>query len=230
DKFTFHEGNPYVKPKITLYITLNYTLMQMFNFTIETDITNDAMVESMGQDSVTNETWITRDNLAKNTTTYLNINAPYQIGKFWTMNNNVTGIYMHFKGPIAGSYADVGSFFVQANSMHTFKINPQFSAEISLNGNTPFVYNVYKIHGRWNMDAGVNYNFKDKRSSLKLAVTDVFRTNRNNVSTNFHVFNSDIRQYNDSQTARLTYTFKFGNLKQQIRKRDSDSEESERAN
>ncbi|MGO3163603.1 MAG: TonB-dependent receptor domain-containing protein [Sphingobacteriaceae bacterium] len=230
DKFTFQEGNPYVKPQYTHGLTLTYTLMQMFNFTLGADITNDAMVESMGQDSVTNETWITRDNLAKNTTSYLNINAPFQVGKVWTMNNNVTGIYMHFKGPIAGSFADVGSFFVQANSMHTFKINPQFSAEISLNGNTPFVYNVYKIHGRWNMDAGINYNFKDKRSSLKLAVTDVFRTNKNNISTNFHVFNSDIRQYNDSQTARLTYTFKFGNLKQQIRKRDSDNEESERAN
>lgn len=229
DKFTFHEGNPYVKPQYTHGITLNYTLMQMFNFTLGTDITNDAMVESMGQDSITNETWITRDNLAKNTTTYLNINAPYQIGKFWTMNNNVTGIYMHFKGPIAGAFADVGSFFVQANSMHTFKINPQLSAEITLNGNTPFIYNVYKIHGRWNMDAGLNYTFKDKRSSLKLAATDIFRTNKNNVTTNFHVFDSEIRQYNDSQSIRMTYTFKFGNLKQQMRKRGGTSEESERA-
>lgn len=229
DKLTFQEGNPYVKPQYTHGLTLNYTLMQMFNFTLGTDITNDAMVESMGQDSVTNETWITRDNLAKNTTSYLNINAPIQIGKVWTMNNNVTGIYMHFKGPIAGSYADVGSFFVQANSMHTFKINSALSAEVNLNGNTPFVYNVYKIHGRWNMDAGVNYTFADKRSSLKLAMTDVFRSNKNNISTNFHVFNSDIRQYNDSQSVRLTYTFKFGNLKQQVRKRDIDSEESGRA-
>jgi len=113
--------------------------------------------------------------------------------------------------------------------MHTLKITPQLAAEINLNANTPFVYNVYKIHGRWNMDAGVNYNFKDKRSSLKLAMTDVFRSNKNNVSTNFHVFNSDIRQYDDSQSVRLTYTFKFGNLKQQIRKRDSNNEESERA-
>lgn len=229
DKLTFQEGNPYVKPQYTHGFTLNYTLMQMFNFTLGADITNDAMVESMGQDSVTNETWITRDNLAKNTSGYLNINAPYRIGEFWTMNNNVTGIYMHFKGPIAGSFANVGSFFVQANSMHTLKITPQLAAEINLNANTPFVYNVYKIHGRWNMDAGVNYNFKDKRSSLKLAMTDVFRSNKNNVSTNFHVFNSDIRQYYDSQSVRLTYTFKFGNLKQQIRKRDPNNEESERA-
>ncbi len=230
DKLTYQEGNPYVKPQYTHGLTLTYTLMQMFNFTLGTDITNDAMVESLGQDSITNETWITRENLAKTSTSYININAPYRVGKFWTMNNNFTGIYMHFKGPIAGHFADLGSFFIQANSMHTFKINSALSAELSFNGSTPFLYNVYKIHGRWNIDAGMNYNFKDQRSSLKLAVTDIFRTNKNTVSTDFNEFQSTFRQYNDNQTVRLTYTYKFGNLKQQFRKKESNNEETNRAN
>lgn len=230
DKLTFQEGNPYVNPQYTHGFSLNYTLMQMFNFTLGTDITNDAMVESMGQNKETNETWITRDNLAKSVTSYLNMNIPYRVGKFWTMNNNFTGIYMHFKGPIAGYYADLGSFFIQANSMHTFKLSNQFSAEANINGNTPFIYNVYKISGRINLDLGLNYNFKDQKSSLKLAVSDVFRSNRNNVDTDFEEFNSKIRQYNDNQSVRLTYTYKFGNLKQQIRRRDSSNEEKERAN
>lgn len=230
DKLTFQEGNPYVNPAYTHGITLNYTLMQMFNFTFGTDITRDAIVESMGQDKETNETWITRENLANNSTTYINMNIPYRVGKFWTMNNNITGIYMHFKGPIAGYQADLGSYFIQANSMHTFKLNNQFSAEANINGNTPFIYNVYKIQERINVDLGLNYNFKNQKSTLKLAVTDVFRSNRNNIDTNFEEFNSKIRQYNDSQTVRLTYTYKFGNLKQQIRKRDSSNEEKDRAN
>src|SRR5690606_24730988 len=44
DKLTFQEGNPYVNPQYTHGFSLNYTLMQMFNFTLGTDITNDAMV------------------------------------------------------------------------------------------------------------------------------------------------------------------------------------------
>ena len=230
DKLTYQEGNPYVRPQYTHGFTLNYTLMQKYNFTLGTDITNDAMVESMGQDSVTKTTWITRENLAKNVTSYLNMNIPVRIGNFWTMNNNVTGIYMHFKGPIAGHYADLGSFFIQANSMNSFKLTNDLSAEANLNGNTPFLYNVYKISGRFNTDLGLNYNFKDKRSSLKLLVTDVFRTNKNNVSTDFEEFNSFVRQYHDNQTVRLTFNYKFGNLKQQFKRRDSTNEEKERAN
>ncbi len=230
DKFTFQEGNPYLKPQYTNGFTLNYTLMKMFNFTLGTDITTDAMVESMGQDSITNEGWITRDNLGKSTTSYLNLNIPYQVGKIWTMNNNITGIYMHFKGPIAGYQADLGSFFVQGTSNHNFKLSNQFSSELIFKGNTPFLYNVYKIHASWGIDLGLNYNFKDQRSSLKLAATDIFRTNLNRVSTDFHVFNTNINQYNDNRSIRLTYSFKFGNLKQQFRKKESKNEESDRAN
>lgn len=229
DKFTFMRGNPYVNPQYTNGFTLNYTIYKMFNFTLGTDLTNDAMVESLGQDSVTGQAWITRENLANTVTSYLNINAPVRIGKFWTMNNNLTTIYMHFKGPIAGEYADLGSTFFQGRSTNNFKLNKAFSAELSVNYNSAFLYNVYKIHARWGTDIGVNYNFKNERSSLKLAGTDIFRTQQNNVSTNFGQFNSIIRQYNDNQTIRLTYTYKFGNLKQQIRKRDAESEEASRA-
>lgn len=229
DKLTYQLGNPYVNPQYTHGFTLNYTLKQMFNFTLGTDITNDAMVESMGQDAETNTTWVTRENLGKSLTSYLNMNIPLRVGNVWSMNNNITGIYMHFKGPIAGYEIDQGSFFVQANSMHTFKFSPQWSAEAAINGNTPFVYNLFKIHARIGVDVGATYNFKDQKSSLKLAVTDAFRSNRNNLSTDFHEFQSKIRQYHDNQTVRLTYTYKFGNLKQQIRKKDSNNEEKDRA-
>ncbi|MGB7528462.1 TonB-dependent receptor domain-containing protein [Sphingobacterium cellulitidis] len=228
DEKTYQLGNPDVKPQYTHGFTLNYTLMQMFNFTLGTDITNDAIVESMGQDSIKNETWVTRENLGRSVTSYLNMNIPFKVGKFWTMNNNITGIYMHFKGPIAGSVVDRGSFFIQANSFHNFRINPQWSFEASVNGNTPFIYNLFKIQGRINTDLGVNYNFKDQKSSLKLAMTDVFRSSRNNLDTDFNEFRSRIRQYNDNQTVRLTFTYKFGNLKQQIRKSDSKNEEKDR--
>ena len=229
DKFTFMKGNPYLNPQYTHNITLNYSLYKMFNITLGTDLTTDAMVESMGQDSTKNTTWVIRENLGKSSTSYVNISAPFRIGKFWTMYNNLTGIHMYFEGPIAGSYVKQGSVFFQGASMNTFKLSKAFSAEMSVNYTSPFIYNVYRIETKWNMDVGATYNFKDERSALKLAATDIFKTNRNNLSTNFSEFNSKIRQYNDAQTIRLTYTYKFGNLKQSIRKKDSDSEEKSRA-
>lgn len=229
DKYTSQRGNAYLNPQYTDGITLNYTLHKMFNISLGTDITNDAMVESLGQDKETGKAWVTRENLGRTVSSYVNLNAPFRIGKVWTMNNNLTGIYMHFKGPMAGELLDDGSFFLQARSTNNFRISKAFSAEMSVNYNTPFLYNVYRIHTRWGTDLGVNYNFKDQRSALKLAATDIFKTQRNNLTTDYGEFNSKINQYNDSRTVRLTYTYKFGNLKQQIRRKNTDSEEKSRA-
>ncbi|SMG40079.1 outer membrane beta-barrel family protein [Sphingobacterium psychroaquaticum] len=229
DKFTSQRGNPYLKPQYTDGFTLNYTVRKMYNITLGADITNDAMVESMGQNTETGQAWITKDNLGKSWTSYLNVNVPVRIGKIWTMNNNLTGIYMHFKGPIVGSYVDDGSFFFQGRSMNNFRMSKALSAELSVNYNSAFLYNVYQIGARWGTDVGINYNFKDQRSSLKLAGTDIFKTQKNNITTNFAEFDSKIRQYNDNRTVRLTYTYKFGNLKQQLKRNNTDSDEKNRA-
>src|SRR5690606_19852953 len=161
------------------------TLYKMFNFTLGTDITTDAMVESLGQDSVTGQAWVTRENLAETVTSYLNINAPLRIGKLWTMNNNLTTVYMHFKDPIAGEYADLCSTITQWRSTNIFKLNKELYADVAVHYNRAFLHNVYKIHARWSTDNGLKYNFQVGRSSLKLAETGIFRTQKNNVSTNF---------------------------------------------
>lgn len=229
DKRTSQRGNPYLNPQYTNGFALNYTLYKMFNVAMGHDITKNAIVESVGQDNETKATWITRDNLGQQTTSYVNLTIPFRLGKVWTMFNNVTGVYMHFKGPIAGDYVDVGSAFIQANSSNNFKITKQFGLELSARYNSKFLYNVYEIQEKVNVDMGASYNFKDQRSSLKLAVTDVFHSNRNNVFLKYGEFDSKIYQYNDSQTVRLTFNYKFGNLKQSVRRKDDSSAEKDRA-
>jgi hypothetical protein len=229
DKRTYNKGNPYLNPQYTDGFALNYTLYKRFNIALGHDITKGAMTESLGQDTVLKTTWITRENLGEQTTSYINLSIPYRIGKVWTMFNNITGIYMHFKGPISGYDVNLGSAFIQANMNNNFRFSKQLSGEMSLRYNSPFIYNMYKIQRRWGTDIGATYNLKDERTSLKLAVTDIFHTNHNNVFTEFKEFNSRIYQYRDSQTVRLTLTYKFGNLKQSIRRVNDSSEEKERA-
>lgn len=229
DKRTFMRGNPYLNPQYTDGFSLNYTLFKMFNIALGHDLTHDAMVESMGQDKIEKTTWVTRENLGKQHTTYLNLSIPARIGRFWTMYNNLTGIHMHFRGPVAGYYVSQGSIFFQGKSTNNFKVNKAISAELGLSYNSPFLYNVYQIEGRFNTDVGATYNFKDQRSSIKIGVTDVFHTNYNNLFTRFEEYDSKIHQYNDSQTVRITFNYKFGNLKQSVRRRENVSEEKDRA-
>lgn len=229
DKRTYNKGNPYLNPQYTDGFSLNYTLYKMFNIALGHDVTKNAIVESLGQNNELKTTWIVRENLGEQNTSYLNLTVPVRAGKVWSMFNNITGVYMHFKGPIAGFEVNQGSAFLQGNSTNTFKLSKQLSAEMSVRYNSKFIYNVYELQERVNVDLGASYNFKDQRSSLKIAVTDIFHSDHNDVFTNFNEYNSRIYQYRDSQTVRLTFNYKFGNLKQAIKRRDSSSEEKERA-
>ena len=200
DKRTSQRGNAYLNPQYTHGFTLNYSLFKMFNIALGYDLTLDAMVESIGQDTVLKTTWVTRENLGRQNTSYVNLTVPARIGSFWTMYNNLTGVYMHFEGPVAGYYVSQGSAFFQGNSTSTFKISKALSAEVAMRYNSAFLYNVYKINPRFNTDIGFNYGFKDERSSLKLAVTDIFHSNHNNLSTDFEDF---IRVYTNITIHRL---------------------------
>lgn len=228
DKLTFERGNPYLNPQFSNEFSLSYTLLQRYNLTLGINDVKDAIVESMGQDSVAGTTWVIRENLGRNLTSYLNLNIPVTVSKLWSMNNNITGIYFDFDGMIAGLPLNRKSFLVQAMSMHNLKMSKSLSANVNLRYFSPFKYNVYDLKSRWDMEVGMTKTFKE-RSSLKLAVTDVFNTGNQNLSTNFGPFDSRIRQHQDRRVVRLTYTYKFGNLKNNYRKKDTSNEEKERA-
>ncbi|MGF7024703.1 MULTISPECIES: TonB-dependent receptor domain-containing protein [Sphingobacterium] len=229
DKLTFERGNPYLNPQFSNEFTLNYTLMQRYNVTLGINDVRDAIVESMGQDSVLKQTWVIRENLGKNLTAYLNLNIPITVSKIWSMNNNITGIHFNFDGMVSGHPLKRKSFLLQATSMHNLKLAKSLSANVNLRYFSPFKYNVYDMKARWDMEIGATKTFKDQRSSLKLAVSDLFNTGNQNLKTNFGDFDSSIRQYQDRRVVRLTYSYKFGNLKNNYRKKDTSNEEKERA-
>ncbi|WP_411972514.1 TonB-dependent receptor domain-containing protein [Sphingobacterium sp. Lzh-3] len=229
DKLTFERGNPYLNPQFSNEFTLNYTLMQRYNVTLGINDVRDAIVESMGQDSVLKQTWVIRENLGKNLTAYLNLNIPITVSKIWSMNNNITGIHFNFDGMVGGHPLKRKSFLLQATSMHNLKLAKSLSANLNLRYFSPFKYNVYDMRARWDMEVGATKTFKDQRSSLKLAVSDLFNTGNQNLKTNFGDFDSSIRQYQDRRVVRLTYSYKFGNLKNNYRKKDTSNEEKERA-
>lgn len=229
DKLTFERGNPYLNPQFSNEFTLNYTLLQRYNVTLGVNDVKDAIVESMGQDSVRDKTWVVRENLGRNLTSYLNLNIPITVLKIWSMNNNITGIYFDFDGMISGIPIKRKSFLLQANSMHNLKLSKSLTANVNLRYFSPFKYSVYDLEGRWDMEVGATKTFKDQRSSLKLAVSDLFNTGNQNLVTTFGQFDSQIRQRQDRRVIRLTYSYKFGNLKNNYRKKDTSNEEKERA-
>ncbi|MEC3878034.1 TonB-dependent receptor domain-containing protein [Parapedobacter sp. 10938] len=227
DQYTFERGNPYLRPEYTHAFDLSYTLLQRFNLSAGYSRTNDVIAESMNQNDETKQTWVSRDNLAKQDIWYANVNAPVKVAKWWNTNTNVNAFYMAFDGLLNGQHLHQGQFAWQLRSNHTFTIWPTFTAEASANYRSSLIYSVYRIGAQWSVDAGLNKSFYDKKVNLKFSVSDIFDTRIQNVRTRFGGLHAIINQKNETRVARLTLTVNFGTLKNGAR-RETQSEEKSR--
>lgn len=227
DQYTFEKGNPYLRPEYTHAFDLSYTLLQRYNLSAGYSRTNDVIAESMSQNDETKQTWVSRDNLAKQHIWYANVDAPVKVVKWWNSNTNLNAFYMAFDGPLNGQYLHQGQFAWQLRSSHTFTIWPTFTAEASANYQSSLIYSVYRIGAQWSVDAGLNKSFYDKKVNLKFSVSDIFDTRIQNVRTRFGGLHAIINQKNETRVARLTLTINFGNIKNGAR-RETQSEEKSR--
>jgi len=228
DKYTYQQGNPYLEPEYTHAFSLNYTLLKRFNFSSGYQLTKHAVVEMMKQNDEDKTTLVTNENIAEQEQWFLSINAPLQFAKFWNSNTNVTGFYLGFKSDIPETGIDFGQYAMQLNSNHTFTILPSLSAEATINYQSGLRYSIYKIGQSWSTDMGINKSFNNKRTTLKLSVSDVFNTRKQHVTTNYSNLNTIINQKRETQVFRLSFIHNFGNTKIGTQKQSSKSDEEKR--
>jgi outer membrane receptor protein involved in Fe transport len=226
DQYTYEQGNPFLKPQYTDSYELSYTYNKTINVTLGYSRTTDVSAEVLLTDTILKATYQTRVNLQKQNNYNININSPYTIAKWWTGNINVNGFYLGFKSDsLLGGTLNNGQAAFSARSTQTFLFGKGFKAEVSGNYESPLTYSIFKIKSRYSVDAGVSRSFVNKKLNIKLAVTDVFNTRRNSVSTHFQSVNLDIRQKNETRLGRLTLTYNFGNTKIKVREHQTGADD-----
>lgn len=228
DEYTSERGNPYLQPEYTQAFEMSYTLLQRFNFSAGLNLTRDAIVESMKQDDIKKTTTVFRDNFASSKTWFMNINAPVTVTKFWKSNTNLTAFYLGFKSEDINNPLQSGEFATQIYNNNTLTISPTLRAEATLNYQSPLTYSIYKIDQQWSVDAGLNKSFKNNKANIKLAVSDIFNTKTQNITTRHANLNADINQKRETRIFRLTLSYNFGSTKIEKRNMDNSSDEKNR--
>ena len=226
DQYTYEQGNPFLKPQYTNSFELSYTYNKTINVTLGYSRTTDVSAEVLLTDTLSKATYQTRVNLQTQNNYNININSPYTIAKWWTGNINFNGFYLGFKSDsLLGGTLNNGQAAYNIRSTQTFLFGKGFKAEVSGNYESPLTYSIFKIKSRYSVDAGVSRSFINKKLNIKLAVTDIFNTRRNNVGTHFQSVNLDIRQKNETRLGRLTLTYNFGNSKIKARQHQTGADD-----
>lgn len=173
---------------------------------------NDMITEVILADTAKKSLYQTNENIDHQKMYRLTVSAPVQITKWWKTNNNFSGIEMDFtSADLKGQRLNASHFFVIMNSNHTFKINKDISAELSGKYTSPLVYGTLKLKSEYAVDAGFSKSLLNKKGSLKLAVTDIFNTKNQKISSVYPGVNYALRQKQETRVFRLSFTYRFGN-------------------
>ncbi len=222
DPYTYQKGNPYLKPQYTNNFEVNYTYNKSITLTLGYSRTTDVITEVPGTDPATKVSFITQDNLQVQNAWNANLYAPYTITKWWEGSINATAFYLGFKSDgLEGGNLDRGQTAYNFRVTQTFTPVKGYKFELTTHYQSDLTYGLYDVKPRYSTDAGISHSFDQKKFNVKLSMSDIFNTLRNDVNSNYQSTDLMITQKRESRITRLTITYNFGNNK--IKARDHQS-------
>ncbi|MDP9047048.1 MAG: TonB-dependent receptor family protein [Bacteroidota bacterium] len=226
DPYTYQKGNPYLKPQYTNNFEFNYTYNKSTTLTLGYSRTTDVITEVPGTDPATKVSFVTQQNLQVQNNYSVNVYSPYTIAKWWEGNFNVTGFYLGFKSNgLEGGNLNRGQAAYSIRATQTFTPIKGYKAELTSNYQSALTYGLFYVKPQYSTDAGVSHSFANKKANIKLSVSDIFNTRRNNVTSNYQSNNLDIHQQRESRITRVTFTWNFGNNKIKARQHRTGAED-----
>ena len=226
DPYTYQKGNPYLQPQYTNNFEFNYTYNKSLTVTLGYSKTTNVITEVPGTDPVTKVSFITNDNLQEQNAYNLNVYEPYTFTKWWEGNVNATAFYLGFKSNgLEGGDLDRGQFAYNIRTTQTFTPFAGYKAELTANYQSDLTYGLYDVKPRYSVDAGVSHSFDNKKFNVKLSMSDIFNTLRNDVNSNYQSTDLMITQKRESRITRITLTYNFGNNKIKAREHQTGADD-----
>ena len=231
DQYTFQKGNPFLNPQYSNSIGLNYALGNSLLIAANYSHTTDAISDILEQNSATNTTFQTNDNLDNTHSASLTISAPKVWAEWWTSCLNATGFYNDFVSVLNdGSNLDNKSFGAQVSFNNEIQLPAGINMEVSGSYQSKLVYGQLTIEPQGRLDFGFSKRLFDGKGNIKLSASDVLLTSNSKVYIDQNDVNLFVNQVNDTRRVSLNFTYNFGNqkVKGARKRKTSSSDESNR--
>lgn len=230
DQYTFSKGNPMLNPQYSNAFGVNYSMGRKLFVAFNYSHTTDAITDVIEQLSEENKSFQTNQNLDDLNNVSLTLSAPKVWSEWWTTRANYTSFYNEFKSVIPSGILD------NRNLAHIFNVNNEINLpggvtmEVSGRYQTKMVFGLFEIAPRGGLDLGFSKKVMNGKGSLKVNVSDIFRTNNSNVDIIQDDINLLVDETNDTRRVSVNFSYRFGNdkVKAAKKRRTAADEESGR--
>lgn len=230
DFTTYKEGNPYLIAQTTHSLELTHTYNQKiyttFSFTHTKDNITDTVSPSQTEPQVTIQSI---NNLDSVDIFGLYFVVPFAVTEWWDTTNNINFYIAKYNGNVSNTQlTNAGNFTWNVSTNNNFKLSNGFFAELSSEFRAKEQYAFDHVEPIWFMNAGLQKKF-DNKSVLKLAMTDIFKTNNIKARLNYTGYEEHFDVRRDSQVVTLSYTYNFGNGNGSARRKTGADDIKQRA-
>ncbi|WP_037501005.1 TonB-dependent receptor domain-containing protein [Sphingobacterium deserti] len=225
DAYVFWEGNPYLQPELANAYELNYTFYKnlhlSFYYTAVSNVMTSVLIQSPDQ----NRTIRSIHNIAGFQNYGLNANYSFSPFTFWSSQWNVNTFENRFFGSFRDEriYNKLWSYSLQTTN--TYRLPKKWSAEWTAAYQSPQSDGVFRQKATGYVSLGLMKKMFEEKLNFKLAVDDLFKTNRYYTTSNAGNVFMDQRINLDSRIWRVSLGYSFGKSAEANSKKQSNQEQ-----
>jgi len=231
DKYTFQQGNPSLQPQFAHNIEFTHSYKGFVNTTLNYTRTTDIINEVLEQNTDRNETYVKKDNIAKQRQYGISVSAGGPVKKWWTPNLWANLYNNRYEGIINNDFVITSATTLQANLQNQFKLGKTLSAELSGYFNSGGIEGVFRIKSFGMVNMGFSQQVFKGKGTFRLTGRDVFRTQKIKGEIKYSNIDAAFQQRRDSRQVALGFTYRFAKGKMnnnQKRKTGGANEEQNR--
>ncbi len=228
DKYTYEEGNPFLRPSYSNTFELSHTYNQFLTTTLNYSHTTDLFSEAFRSDA-TNKyaSIVSQDNFASSDQLTLSMSAQIPVAKWWTSIVYAEGDYSSYKGIIYTDTLNVhsGNFLVNINNQ--FSLGKGWSAELSGFYRTKGIQGQIIADPMGKMDFGIQKQVLKNKGTIKLNVQDFMGVFKQRGEIDFQNTAAYFKQHGELRTFTLNFIYRFGKPITGLKKRKTGGADEE---
>lgn len=219
DELSYWKGNPFLQPQYASTLNLQYSYKKTTlsaGYTHTNDITSQ-ITEVFADNKII----MVPRNIGLQHNFNLTVTQQVALAKWW--NVSLTGIGYHLKNKVGtatyGNY-NRGRFAGTLNVQQNFNLPGKITAELAGVINSANISGLNtNIRSNSQVDIGLQRNLMNDRATIRLAVSDVLRSNKITSDTQLNNLLLHTTYRGETRQVRLNFTYQFGNSK--IKAKDS---------
>ncbi|GGG66333.1 outer membrane beta-barrel family protein [Epilithonimonas arachidiradicis] len=228
--YSYFQGDANLKSTIIHNLSLTYTVKD-WNFEAYYSYIKDPSMEISVQNPQTFETVYNYTNIDHGQNLGANFSKSFSIKPFWKLNIFAMGEYQenYFMGTDKVLYKN-DVFFYNANVSTQITLDKAKTWDL----NVSYVYNSKTVQGSFDISSSqrtniiINKKMFDKKLEAGMVFNDIFRTDRNTISTRYADQNQYFKDYRDTQYFMINLKYNFGNQKVKDAKAGRKTDEQNR--